>query len=439
MIYFIGIGGIGTSALAKYYFKKGERVLGSDLSPSEITEELQNLGIKIFLGKHQAKNLPKEVDLVIYSQAIEKGNPELKKARKLKIKCQSYPQALGEITKKYFTIAVSGTHGKSTTASLIGIILKEAKFFPTVIVGTKVKEFSNSNFLLGKGKYLVIEADEYKDAFLNYWPKIIGLTTLEPDHLDYFKNFENYKRSFLKFVSHLKEDGKLILNRDDKNIFSLFKNKKAIWYSLKDKEAKKIKKILKVPGSFNVSNALCALKVARILGIEDKISFKAISNFEGIWRRCQIEKKKIFQKKVIFIHDYAHHPTEVKLTLEGIREKFKKKKIIAVFQPHQYQRTYYLWNEFIEALRSSKVDQLILTKIYSVAGRESEKIKKIVSAKKMAKILKENGTNVVYLPEIKDVFFWLKKNLQGGEIVAFLGAGDIYQKVKEIENSGFLI
>lgn len=432
MIYFIGIGGIGTSALAKYYFKKGEKVLGSDLSPSEITNELQKLGIKIFLGKHRAKNLPKDTKRVIYSLAIEKENPELKKAKKLKIKCQSYPQALGELTKKHFTIAVSGTHGKSTTTSLIGIILKEAKLSPTVIVGTKVKEFSNSNFLLGKGKYLVIESDEYKDAFLNYWPKIIVLTTIEPDHLDYFKNFENYKKSFLKFVSHLKKDGRLILNRDDKNIFSLFKNKKAIWYSLKDREAKKIKKILKVPGSFNVSNALAALKVARFLGIEDKISFKAISNFRGIWRRSQIEKKKIFQKKVIFVHDYAHHPTEVKVTLEGIKEKFKKRKIIAVFQPHQYQRTYYLWNEFIEALRSTNVTQLILTKIYSVPGRESEKIKKMVSTKKMAKILNEMGKKVIYLPEIKDVFFWLKKNLQGKEVVAFLGAGDIYQKVKDV-------
>lgn len=432
MIYFIGIGGIGTSALAKYYFKKGEKVLGSDLFPSEIINELQKLGIKIFLGKHKEKNLPKEAKLVIYSFAIEKKNPELKMAKKLKIKCQSYPQALGELTKKHFTIAVSGTHGKSTTTSLIGIILKEAKLSPTVIVGTKVKEFSNSNFLLGKGEYLVIEADEYKDAFLNYWPKIIVLTTIEPDHLDYFKNFENYKKSFSKFVSHLERDGRLILNRDDKNIFSLFKNKQAIWYSLKDKEAKKIKKILKVPGSFNVSNALAALKVARILGIEDKISFKAISNFEGVWRRCQIEKKKIFQKKVIFVHDYAHHPTELKVTLQGIREKFKRRKIIAVFQPHQYQRTYYLWNEFIEALKSTKVDQLILTKIYSVPGRESQKIKKMVSTKKMAKILNEMGKKVIYLPEIKDVFFWLKKNLQGKEVVAFLGAGDIYQKVKDV-------
>lgn len=434
-IYFIGIGGIGTSALAKYYLAKRERVSGSDLYHSEITRDLERLGVKIFIGRHKAKNLPKETDLVIYSQAIEKRNPELRRAKELKIKCQSYPEAVGQLTRNHFTIAISGTHGKSTTTALVGLVLKNAGLWPTVIVGTKVKEFSHSNFLMGKGKYLVIEADEYKEAFLHYWPKIIVLTTLDPDHLDYFKNFKRYKSAFLKFVSHLPADGKLILNQDDENILSLFKNRrKALWYSLNDREAKGIKKILKVPGDFNVSNTLAVLRVARCLGIKDGISFQVFSNFKGVWRRSDMERGEINGKKIIIIHDYAHHPREVRVTLEGIREKFKKRKIIAVFQPHQYQRTYYLWKDFIEALSSTPADLLILTKIYSVAGRESKRIKKTVSTQRMAGVLKKMGKNVLYLPEIRDVYLYLKKIIKGEEIVAFLGAGDIYQKVKEIFN-----
>jgi UDP-N-acetylmuramate--alanine ligase len=426
-IHFIGIGGIGVSALARYYLAQGNEVSGSDLVSSEITKALEKLGAKIFIGKHKAKNLPKDVNLVVYSPAVEEKNPELKKARKLKIKCQSYPQALGELTKNHFTIAVCGSHGKSTVAAMIGLILTKAKLDPTVILGTKLKEFGDSNCRVGKSKYLVIEADEYKESFLNYWPKIIVLLNIEYDHPDYFKNLNHYILAYKKFVSHLPKDGILIANRDDKNTFKTFKNRKAIWYSLKEKESEKLRKILKIPGEFNVSNALAALKVARVLKIPDKISFKVLSQFKGTWRRFDIKKitfsKNLEPRTFTLVIDYAHHPTQVKVTLEAARGKYKNKKIWCIFQPHQYQRTYYLFDEFVKVFKEHPVDKVIITDIYTVSGRESKKIMRKVNAQKLVEAI--NKENVIYLPKRK-IIDYLKKNLRGREVVIIMGAGDIY-------------
>ncbi|KPJ56559.1 hypothetical protein AMJ49_04590 [Parcubacteria bacterium DG_74_2] len=434
-IHFIGIGGIGVSALAKYYVKKGCKVSGSDLVSSEITEALKRLGAKIFIGKHKPKNISKNVDLVIFSPAVQLNNPELKRARKLKIKCQSYPEALGELTKKYFTIAVCGSHGKSTVAAMTGLLLTRAGFDPTVILGTKLKEFGDSNFRMGgfpkskilntKYQILVIEADEHFVSFLNYWPKIIVLTTLEPDHLDYYKNFKNYISAFKKFISHLPEDGFLVLNQDDKNILNnKFSTtvKNAIHYSLKQKETEKLRKFLKIPGEFNVSNALATLAVARILKIPNKISFKTLSEYKGSWRRFEITKI-LHPKPYTLISDYAHHPTQVDVTLRAAREKYPKGKIWCIFQPHQYQRTHYLFKDFVRVFKKAPVDKLIITDIYDVAGRENKKIKKKVNSQKLVKVI--NKSFVSYLPKERIVNF-LKKNLKGGEVVIVMGAGDIY-------------
>jgi UDP-N-acetylmuramate--alanine ligase len=429
-IHFIGIGGIGVSALARYYLAQGHKVSGSDLVSSEITKALEKLGAKIFIGKHKAKNLPEDANLVVYSPAVEEKNPELKKARKLKIKCQSYPQALGELTKNHFTIAVCGSHGKSTVAAMIGLILTKAKFDPTVILGTKLKEFRDSNCRVGKSKYLVIEADEYKESFLNYWPQIIVLLNIEYDHPDYFKNLHHYILAYKKFVSHLPKDGILVANKDDKNTFLTFKKrKKVIWYSLKEKESKKLRKVLKIPGEFNVSNALAALKVARILKIPDKISFKTLSQYKGSWRRFEEKRAKIDNLKFTTINDYGHHPTQVKVTLEAAREKYKDKTIWCIYQPHQYQRTYYLFDDFVRVFKEHPVDKVIITDIYTVSGRESKEIMRRVSAQKLVEAINKEG--VIYLPKGK-IIDYLKKNLRGGEVVIIMGAGDIYNLALKI-------
>jgi len=423
-VHFIGIGGIGVSALAKYYLKKGHKVTGSDLVSSEITKTLKKLGVKIFTGRHKAKNLPENADLVVFSPAVKPDNPELKEAKKLKIKSLSYPEALGELTKKYFTIAVSGTHGKSTTTAMIGLLLAKTGLDPTVIIGTKLKEFGDSNCRVGKSQYLVIEADEHMASFLNYWPKIIVLTTIEADHLDYYKNLGNILKTFKKYIGHLPKDGVLIANGDDKNIYHIISTavKNVFWYSLKDRGGEKLRKILKVPGEYNISNALAALAVARALKIPDKTSFKALSEYRGSWRRFEITKI-LEPKPYTLISDYAHHPTEIKATLKAAREKFPRKKIWCVFQPHQHQRTFYLFKYFVEVFRQAPIDKLIITDIYDVAGREEIDIKKKVNSEKLVKAADRNS--VIYLPKEK-IINYLKNNLEGGEVVMIMGAGDIY-------------
>jgi len=416
-IHFIGIGGIGVSALAQYYLAKGHEVSGSDLVPSEITELLEKKGIKI------VENIPQGIDLIIHTPAVK---PESVPG----VRILSYPEALGELTKKYFTIAVSGTHGKSTTTSLIGLILIKAGLDPTIIVGTKLKEFGDANFREGKSRYLVIEADEWNFSFLNYWPKIIVLTNIEAEHLDTYKDLNHILNTFKEYLSHLGKDGFLIINGDDKNSLKLTleKKKEALLkiqnYSLKQKEAKKIKEILKIPGEHNIYNSLAALTLARSLDVPDEISFKALSEYQGAWRRFDIRDLKIKNCKLKIIYDYAHHPTEIEATLKAAKEKFPDKKIWCVFQPHQYQRTFYLFDNFVKVFSEIKIAKLIITDIYDVAGREKREIKKKVDSEKL--VGKINKPWVKYLAK-KEIKKYLEENITEGQILIIMGAGDVYK------------
>lgn len=336
-IHFIGVGGIGVSALAQYYLSKGHKVSGSDLASSEITEFLKEKGIEITIGQHLESNFGSDTNLVIYSPAVKPDNHEYKKAKELGIKLQSYPEAIGDLTKQYFTIAVSGTHGKSTTTSMIALILIKAGLDPTVVVGTKLKEFGDhalspgegTNFRAGGSKILVIEADEHFASFLNYWPKIIVLTNIEKEHLDYYKNLNNIKKTYKRYLSHLGENGILVANKEDKNINKIARKARheVVFYSIKQKESKRLKRILKVPGKHNIYNALGSVSVARILGVSDKISFDILSQYKGSWRRFDLKQGKAGMKKIIVISDYGHHPTEVLATLKAAREKYPKKTI----------------------------------------------------------------------------------------------------------------
>lgn len=428
-IHFIGIGGIGVSALAKYYLEKGHKITGSDLAFSEITDWFKKQGVKLFMGKHSSENVADDVDLIIYSPAVSEDNLELREAYQLQAKSQkvevlSYPQALGKLTEKHFTIAVTGTHGKSTTTSMIGLLLIKAGLDPTVITGTKLKEFEDSSCRVGNSKYLVIEACEHFESFLNYYPNIIVLTTIEAEHLDYYKNLENVIKGFKKFVANLEKDGVVIANKDDGNIKKIIKN--AIWYSLKDKEVKEIREILKVPGDFNISNALAALNVARTLKVPDQVSFQALSEYKGSWRRFEMSQITMNEKRITLIDDYGHHPTEIRVTLKAAREKFPKKQIWCVFQPHQYQRTYYLLDDFIKTFKQAPVDKLIITDIYDVAGREEKEIKQEISGEKLVEAVNKNS--VIYIAKEKIIDF-LNQNLKGGEAIIIMGAGDIYEDV----------
>ncbi len=421
-IHFIGIGGIGISSLARYFFAKGHQVRGSDINDSELIQSLKKEGIEVIIGPHTTKNIQKNIDLVIHTPAVSSNNPEMKKAKKERIKVLSYPETLGELTKDHFTITVSGTHGKSTTTAMLALVLVEAGLDPTVIIGTKLKEFNGSNFRIGKSKYLLIEADEYKESFLNYHPRIIAITNIDKDHLDHYGNLDNIIKAFRTYFKRLCRGGKIVANGDDLNTVEILKeNKKAIFYSINQKEAVAIRQLLKVPGSHNVSNALTAYKVANLLGIDKDKILNSLSKYRGAWRRFEIFKTGY--KKILLVSDYAHHPTEIEKTLEAAREKYPKKRILCVFQPHQYKRTQYLFDDFIKALKNAPVNKIILSEIYEVTGREESKITENVSSRKMAKAV---GKRVIYKKAIKDIELYLKRNAREGDVIIIMGAGNIY-------------
>jgi len=421
-IHFIGIGGIGVSAIARYYLEKGNEIFGSDVVSSLITEDLVKRGAKIVIGPNVSENI-KDYDMVVHSPAVRENNPELLEAELKGIKILSYPQALGEITKEYFTIAVSGTHGKSTTTAMIGLILTEAGLDPTVIVGTRLKEFGDSNFRMGQSEYLVIEACEHEESFLNYWPKIAVVTNIEEDHLDYYQTIEKIKDAFNIFVSHLGNDGVLVKLKGTE----VRSDKKTVEFSLdEERDVKKLREIIKIPGDHNVLDALAAIKVARELKIPDEVSFNALSKYIGSWRRFEETQFPDF----VLIDDYAHHPTEILATLKGARQKYPDKTIYCIFQPHQYQRTFLLLNDFIkvfkEVIETKLIDKLFLVDIYDVAGREGGEFKDKIDSIKLAAAV----PNAIYVTN-EDLF----SNIKGGEVIIFMGAGDIYDLSQDFKDN----
>ena len=460
-IHFIGIGGIGVSALARYYLTRGHIVSGSDLVETEITQALKGKGAVISIGPHQAGNVPFNADRVIYSPAVQRTNPEREEAERIgerrsgaarvdlssesenHFAVLSYPEAIGELTKSHYVVAVSGTHGKSTTTAMIGLILERAGLDPTVIVGTKVKEFDppagGSNCRIGESGYLhkgkpilVLEADEHFASFLNYFPDLIVLTTIEADHLDYYKNLTNILRAFRTYILRLPQDGIIVANKDDVNVLDVVADSKHFiqYYSAQWTAAKELRKILQVPGEYNVANAHAALTAARALGVQDKVSFQALGAFTGTWRRFETFE---LRKPVPYtlVSDYGHHPTEVRVTVGAARTKWPENDLWLVFQPHQYQRTFFFFRDFVSILSRLPVEKLILADIYDVAGREEDAVRKKVSTEELMKeIQKRKGRKlaetVLWIPTIEGIYDYLQQNLKGEEVVMVMGAGDIY-------------
>ncbi|MCK9186052.1 UDP-N-acetylmuramate--L-alanine ligase [Candidatus Gracilibacteria bacterium] len=419
-VHFIGIGGIGTSAIAHIMKKKGAVVSGSDMEKTEITDALKNSGIKVKVG-HDAKNITKKIDLVVYSPAISKDNTELVQAEKLGIKTMTYPQALGELSKEYFTIAVSGAHGKSTTTAMIALLLNDAKLDPTVVIGTKIREFKNQNFRVGKSKYLVVEACEYKRSFLNIHPDILVITNIEADHLDYYKDLKDYKNAFTQMSEKVKDGGIIVINDNDKNSVDAIKKTKNKVIKLSEIKKLKIKIEPKVVGSFNKLNASMAAIVGDLLDIPKEKIESSIKNFKGTWRRLE-EKKKIGKTRII--DDYGHHPTEITMTLAAIREENPHAKILCVFQPHQHNRTIELLKGFANSFHD--VDEVIIPDIYKVRDK-AEDIAKI-SAKILADEInkackKQKASDGGGLPKTAK---FILKNHANYDIIVTMGAGNIY-------------
>lgn len=422
-IHFIGIGGIGVSALAKYYLARGDTVSGSDLMPSEITRELSLAGAAITIGTHRAAHLPRGVARVIYTAAVSARNPEYHEAKKRKIKTQSYAQAIGALTKQYKTIAVAGAHGKSTTTALTALVLEEGYLDPTVIVGTKLKEFGNSNFRPGKGQYLVLEADEFNRSFLNYHPFVAVITNIDREHLDTYRGIAEIQAAFRAFAAKIPRGGTIVANRDNEWVRDTLKKskKKISWYSLEDKEASTLRTILKIPGEHNVSNALAALHAGRALGISEPDILRGLGRFTGAWRR--FEFKDMWKGAYIF-SDYAHHPTEIKATIDAARKRFPLRRIWCVYQPHQYQRLALLWDEFHRAF--DMADRICILPVYEVAGRERTNIPKHINSQQLAHDLVQCGKNAHHVDSLNEAKTFILHHIKPGDVVIFMGAGDIY-------------
>lgn len=433
-VHLIGIGGIGMSALARYFLAQKWSVSGSDMAFSPLIADLQKEGINIKI-EHKKANITPDLDLVVHSQAISPENPEYKEAKRLKIPLKRYSEALGQFTYDHKTVSIAGSHGKSTTTALTALIFMEAKLDPTVIIGTKLKDLRNKNFRIGRSEYLIIEADEYKESFLDYKSDVILITNIDREHLDHYKNFGNVKKGFLNFVDNLKPDGILILNKDDEPLYSLkdkFKGKKVVWYSLKDKNdekyVKQIKKVIKIFGTHNLSNALGAFKLTKALDINNKDIIKAISGYTGAWRRMEFKGELEIPGsgfKTQVYDDYAHHPTEASATLQAFREKFPDSLLICVFQPHQNQRLKALFKEFSKAFDTA--DVLILLDVYTVAGRD--KVSHNINSKKLVEVINKDTPKALYLPLPEKLPEIIKEmvgnNKDKQSVVVMMGAGDI--------------
>ena len=412
--HFTGIGGVGVSAIARMMLAEGKIVSGSDVSDSAIIDELRKLGAKIFIG-HSADNVANDVDLLVYTPAVTADNLELKKAAKLDIPTLSYPEMLGLISKDKYTIAVSGAHGKTTTTAMIAKILIDAGLDPTVIVGSLLKD-QGSNFVAGKSEYFVVEACEYKKSFLNLNPKIIVITNIDNDHLDYYGNLENIKKAFGEFAAKLPKEGYLVCDPNDENLKEIIKEAK---FKIIDYTKVNNNFNLKIPGWHNIKNAQAAVAVAKILGVDSKKAENSLESFEGTWRRFEFKGET--KNGVLVYDDYGHHPTEIKATLKGARELYPKNKIIAVFQPHLYSRTKLLLNDFGKSFGDA--DEIILADIYAAREPKDESI----NSKMLAEEITKNGGKTRYMESFDKITGFLIENAKKGDVIITMGAGDVYK------------
>lgn len=438
-VHFIGIGGISMSGLAEILVDAGFTVTGSDRAPSEITKGLEDKGIKVFYGQ-KSENIEEDTKLIVYTAAIKEDNPEYSRGKSMGIEMLTRAQLLGQIMKNYDTpIAVSGTHGKTTTTSMLTQILLSAKTDPTVSVGGMLKAIGG-NIRIGHTGMFVTEACEYTNSFLSFFPKVSIILNIEEDHLDFFKDINDIRSSFKKFADLLPEDGLLVINADIDSYEEIIKDCKCkvvtvsaqkdadysasnISYNEKgcaiftgiDDEKNQTELTLSVPGKHNVSNALAAIAVARFLDIPYETIKAGLCDFDGTDRRFQY-KGKIGE--VTIIDDYAHHPTEIRATLEAAKN-YPHEKLWLVFQPHTYTRTKSLFNDFVEAL--SLADEVILADIY--AARETDTLG--VSSEQLAEAIKLHGTKANYFGSFDEIEKFLLENCSPGDLLITMGAGDI--------------
>ncbi len=443
-IYCIGIGWIGVSALARYYLSQGYEVFGSDSTNSSLIEQLQKEGCDIIIGADKNR-ISSDFEKIIYTEAIPSYQEELVQAHTLSLSPLKYSEALAEIANPHRLIAISGTHGKSTTTSLISLILKNSSENFYSVVGTLLKEFWGKNFYSSKNvasssplgeelwwgresTYFAIEACEYKEHFLSYSPLVLVITNIEFDHADYFHTPERYVAAFEKMIQRVLPGWFVIYSQWDKNTQNLIGKRKDITYISVSQESFQYNGEIfsfpniemKVPGDHILLDAKLAYVIAHMIGISDEIIIKTLREYTGVWRRMEIIWNTAHGNTLM--SDYGHHPTEISVTLEALKQWYPEKKLFVVFQPHQYSRTLELLEGFQNCF--SHADTVIIPNIY--ASRDSEEDKQKISSSSLAKS--------IHHPNVLDGE-WLKNTLTlieqydmqypDSSIILLQGAGDI--------------
>lgn len=437
-IHFIGIGGISMSGLAMIALQNGYKVTGSDRSRSHITDKLSDMGAKIYEG-HDEKNID-GADLCVHTAAVKMDNPEMAAAARKNIRLIDRAEFLGAIMKNYnHAVGVSGTHGKTTTTSMLAHALINADLDPTISVGGEL-DIIGGNIRTGGSEYFVTEACEYTNSFLKFYPTIALITNIEEDHLDFFTGgITQIRESFRQFAELTRNKGSVVALGSDENIRIALEGSDLdiTTYGMTDEYDYYPKNIvyragypsfdvykngemichlnLNVPGDHNILNSLATIAVCELMGADIEKSAKGIEAFKGTHRRFE---RKGEVNGAIVLDDYAHHPTEIKATLKAAKE-FPHNKIMCIFQPHTYSRTRTLWNEFVAAFGDA--DELILTHIYAAR----EKYDGVTDPQKLAKEIQETGVNAKYIDDFDDIAKYVKENAQEGDIVFTMGAGDV--------------
>lgn len=435
-VHFIGIGGISMSGLAAILLKNGFKVSGSDMKESEITMRLQEHGAKIYIG-HSADNV-KNADLVVYTAAVPSDNPELLFAKNNNIALMDRAEFLGYIMKGHkYNVAISGTHGKTTSTSMLSHIVLSAELDPTILVGADL-DIIGGNFRTGESEYFITEACEYKASFLRFFPYIGVILNIDADHLDFYKDIDDIEATFKKFVSIIPKDGYAIGNADDFRVKRVLEtascntltfglnegdiiakdihfNGRGSSFSVfyKGKELYTIH--LHVPGSHNVLNALSAVASSIVLGIDAKAVVEGLESFKGAHKRFELKGSK---DEITVIDDYAHHPTEIKATLKASKE-YPHNKIVCVFQPHTYSRTISLLDEFSESFNDA--DELILMDIYAAREKDTG----IVNSDMLGDKIRAKGIKCINVHSHEEALEIAKQKLSAGDLLLTVGAGDV--------------
>lgn len=453
-IHFIGIGGAGMSGIAEVLITQGYHVSGSDVSENAVTRYLATLGAKILHG-HQFENI-NGADVVVYSSAIPKDNPELIAAREKNIPILVRAQMLAELMRSRNGIAIAGTHGKTTTTGLVTALLAEGGLDPTFVIGGTLMS-QGTHARLGAGEYFIAEADESDASFLFLEPKVAVVTNIDADHLNNYGDFATLRKAFVEFLHRLPEDGLAILCSDDPIICELLPQIKrpyitygfnqndtiyAVKYSqegvrcsmqVKRKGHSDLEVTVNLPGRHNVLNALAAIAIATQCGVSDVAIAAGLAKFQGTGRRFQIYGElALAQGHVLMVDDYGHHPREIAATLEAVRHAWPERRVVHVFQPHRYSRTQTVFSDFAEVL--TLADQLLLLDVYS-AGETP--IPGINSASLCAAIISHSKQTPIHITDVKQLPLQLNTILRDGDVLLLQGAGDIGKMAPWLAQHGF--